>query len=89
MNPIVADDPEMDALFRGVAEHMQRHMGYSASDASRLSSLYYDKFTNIEYCRSLGINPHNKELFEHEHVDWMAPAVHYYVGINGDPRACW
>jgi len=64
-------------------ERLMIDFGHSFSAAAELARNYYLKFTNPDFCRSIGIAAQGDEFFFHEGN--MADRIHYYLALGADP----
>lgn len=82
----VSSDEDEIFLFEHVVRHLQSSYGYSYDGAVSLVNRYYEKFTDINYCKKHGIPVQNEIFFSHIAALGMADRVHYYEGLNNAPN---
>ena len=83
MDPGLSTDDDTNQLFEDVVEELKAK--YPQYTAEALVREYYEKFTNADFCRSIGIPQQNDDFFHHESVGGMTLRVYYYLCLKGDP----
>lgn len=85
MDPPISPDEDVDDYFGEIATALGRHFGYPISHSEALVREYYGKFTDPAFCRTIGFQVHDDELFFHEGGFEMVLSIHYYLVLKGDP----
>lgn len=63
MYPSLSTDEDVDDYFDLIVNALHHSMGFSFDRSVELARDYYLKFTNEEYCRSLGMTVQDDEFF--------------------------
>lgn len=82
----VSDDDDVNDFFEDVAIKLVNEADYSPEEARVLASDYYQKFTDPEYCMSIGVVTQDDEFFFHQGVSDIARRIHYYLKLKLDPN---
>jgi len=78
-------DEDTNILFNSVVVALQNSFGHSDTVATELVRRYYANFTDVSYCRSIGIPVQNDDFFHHEGAGGMSLRIHYYLHLKRDP----
>ncbi|WP_044615699.1 hypothetical protein [Gynuella sunshinyii] len=85
MEPLLPTDEDTNLFFDDVIIRLVSDLGYSKVRANEITHEFYSKFTDKEYCDSLGIGLHDDDLFFHDGVGGVALKIYYYLDLKGDP----
>jgi hypothetical protein len=72
----LSGDDDTNALFDRAIDVLQARFEYSEIEAVELTKVYFETFKNV----------HDVDFFHHEEGSGIAERVHYFIGLNGDPR---
>lgn len=86
MNPSISPDEDVNDYFDLITESLSFEFGFSRNVAESLAREYYDKFTNPEFCSSMGVGVQDDDYFFHEGRREMARKIYYYLVLKADPR---
>lgn len=86
MDPKLPTDEDTNLFFDDIVSKLISDLDYSYEEASKITRDYYQKFTNVDYCRSIGVPVQDDDFFFHEGVGGMALRIHYYLKLNEDPN---
>lgn len=82
---IFASEADKKILFDGIVRELRKLFGLSATVASELLATYKARFSDVEYCQSIGVPVQDDDFFFHQAPMGMALMVYYYLVVKGDP----
>jgi len=86
MEPLLPTDPDTNRFFDRVVDELQGYFDYAFDEAVRLAREYYTRFTDAQFCDSIGVPVQDDDFFHHEAPGGIAFRAHYYLGLKGDPK---
>lgn len=85
VNQSIRADEDVNDHFDMIAQSLNLTFGYSLARSEELAKEYYEKFTDPDFCGSIGVRVQDDEFLFHEGAPGMALRVHYYLVLKGDP----
>ena len=82
----LSSDQDVNVFFGRVAEILMDELGLNSSQAKEYITDYYQKFTDDDFCRSIGIPAQDDDFFFHESEKGMALRIIYYTIDKRDPN---
>lgn len=85
VKPDLSPDDDVNWYFAEIVKVLYWNYGCTIEVAERLASEYYAKFSNRDYCHSIGIPVQDDDYFFHEGAGGIAMRIYYCLVLKLEP----
>lgn len=85
VKPDLSPDDDVNWYFAEIVKVLYWNYGCTIEVAERLASEYYVKFSNRDYCHSIGIPVQGDDYFFHEGAGGIAMRIYYCLVLKLEP----